>query len=124
MSKNKVEEIVATPSTQHTDEAGSIRKKSSFGRTFYFIDTKRTRLDKGPGQLKGLIKFMIDNKITSDETAMNGAEIGRRAVEEGYVTTAKLTGEVIFAYYIRRMEREFGVEHAKTVHAKTGKQMN
>lgn len=116
-------EEVATPSSKHTEAGGEIRKRSSFGRTFYFVDPKRERLSKGPNQMLGIIKWMIDNKVTSDAKALQGAEIGRRAVEDGYVKTAKLTGEVIFAYYIRRMEREQGVEHAKTVHAKTGKTM-
>jgi hypothetical protein len=117
------EEIVATPPSDHTLDVASIRPRSSFGKTFYFVDVNRTRSDKGPNQLKGIIKWMLDNGVTSDETAMQGAEIGRRAVEDGHVVTAKLTGEVIFAYYIRRMEKEFGIEHAKTVHAKTNKRM-
>jgi len=118
------EEIVVTPPTEHTVDNASIRPKSSFGRTYYFVDPARTRSDKGPNQLKGIIKWMIENGVTSSETALQGAEIGQRAVDDGFVTTAKLTGPVIFAYYIRRMEKEFGVEHAKTVHAKTGKRMN
>ena len=114
---------VATPSTQHTEDTGAIRKKSSFGKTYYYVDAKRDRLSKGPNQMLGLIKWMIDNKITSKTKAMQGAEIGTKAVNDGYVKTAKLTGPVIFAYYIRRMEQEQGIEHAKTTHAKTGKVM-
>jgi len=114
---------VATPSTKHTEETGAIRKKSSFGKTYYYINTKRDRLSKGPNQMLGIVKWMIDNKITSEKVAMQGAEIGRRAIVDGHVKTAKLTGEVIFAYYIRRMEQEQGIEHAKTTHAKTGKVM-
>lgn len=117
------EEIVATPPTAHTLDVASIRPKSSFGKTFYYVDVARTRSDKGPNQLKGIIKWMIENEVTSAENAMQGAEIGRRAVEDGHVVTAKLTGEVIFAYYIRRMEKEFGIEHAATIHAKTNKRM-
>jgi hypothetical protein len=122
-STEVAEEIVATPPSAHTTDVASIRPRSSFGKTFYFVDLKRTRTDKGPNQLKGIIKWMIDNEVTSPETAMNGAEIGTRAVNDGYVVTAKLTGPVIFAYYIRRMEKEFGIEHHATVHAKTGKVM-
>ena len=134
VTADEIEEIVATvtvddvieitPPTEHTVDAGTIRKKSSFGRTMYYIDTVRVRDTKGPGQLLGMIKFMIEAGITSPETAVQGSVIGQRAVAEGYVTTAKLTGEVIFAYYIRRMETNYGVEHSKTVHAKTGKVMN
>jgi hypothetical protein len=117
-------EIVVSPPTEHTVEVGhGIRGRSSFGLTYYYIDTTRTRTSKGPGQLKGIVKFMLDKDITSPENAWVGADIGTAAVNEGYVVTAKLTGPVIFAYYIRRMEREFGVEHAKTVHAKTGRRM-
>ena len=117
------DEVMVTPPTAHTVEVGSIRPKSSFGKTFYYVDTKRITATKGPGQLKGIIKWMIENGCTSPETAKQGAEIGRRAVADGFVETAKLTGEVIFAYYVRRMEAEFGVEHHQTVHAKTGKIM-
>jgi hypothetical protein len=117
------EQIEATPASSHTTETGSIRKKSSFGRTMYYIDTTRQRLPKGPNQMMGIVKWMLDNKITSANKAMQGSEIGTRAIEDGYVVTAKLTGPVIFAYYIRRMEREQGVEHAATLHAKTGKKM-
>ena len=125
VENNEVEvEVIATPPTMHTVEQGILHKKSSFGKTFYYIDTTRVRLDKGPNQLRGIIKWMIDNKVTSANTAKQGAEIGRRAVEDGYVLTAKLTGEVIFAYYIRVMQKSYGVEHAKTLHAKTGKKMN
>ena len=131
MTKTKIEEhspqseeVVATPSSSHTIEVGTnIRKKSSFGKTFYYVDTKRQRLDKGPNQMRGIIKWMLENNITSEKTALQGAEIGTRAVNDGYVVTKKLTGPVIFAYYIRRMEQEQGVEHAKTIHAKTGKKM-
>ena len=131
-SKNEVivepvvldEEIVATPPSHHTEEQGSLHKRSSFGRTFYFVDTDRVRSPKGPNQLKGIIRWMIDNGVTSPSKSMQGAEIGRRAVEDGYVVTAKLTGEVIFAYYIREMQKNHGVEHDRTVHAKTGKRMN
>jgi hypothetical protein len=116
-------EVVPTPPTEHTLDVASIRPRSSFGKTFYYVDLERDRAVKGPNQLLGMIKFMIENGITSPETARQGAEIGAQAVADGYVTTAKLTGEVIFAYYIRRMEKEFGIEHAKTVHAKTNKIM-
>ena len=120
----ETDEVVATPPTQHTTETGEgIRKRSSFGKTYYYVDLDRTRLPKGPNQMLGLIRWMIDNGVTSEAKAKQGAEIGRRAVEDGHVKTAKLTGEVIFAYYIRRMEREQGVEHAKTLHAKTNKRM-
>jgi len=118
------EEETITPPTQHTVAAGDIRAKSSLGRTFYYVDLSRERASKGPNQLKGIIAWMIANGVTSEANALQGAEIGRRAVADGNVATEKLTGEVIFAYYIRRMEREFGVEHAKTLHAKTGKRMN
>lgn len=124
-TETKVEEAVEpTPPTAHTVEQGSIHKRSSFGRTFYYIDPTRTRSTKGPNQLKGIIKWMLDNNVTSPERARNGAEIGTLAVEDGYVVTAKLTGPVIFAYYVREMQKNHGVEHAKTLHAKTGKQMN
>ena len=119
---NEVEEV--TPPTAHTIQVGEgIRSRSSFGKTYYFVDPARTRSTKGPSQLKGIIKWMIENEVTSEENALQGAEIGARAVSDGYVVTEKLTGQVIFAYYIRRMEKEFGVEHAKTVHAKTGRRM-
>lgn len=118
-----VEEIIATPPTQHTIDVGSIRPKSSFGKTFYYVDLTRVRATKGPQQLRDMVQWMIDNKITSPERAMQGAEIGTKAVADGTVKTNKLTGPVIFAYYVRRMEAEFGVEHDKTVHAKTGKVM-
>lgn len=120
-----VEEVVeVTPPTEHTVDTGEgIRSRSSFGKTFYYVDLTRVRNPKGPNQLKGMIQYMIDKGITSPETAQQGASIGLAAVLEGYVQTNKLTGPVIFAYYIRRMEQEFGVEHAKTIHAKTGKQM-
>lgn len=124
--QNKVEEesVEITPPTKHTTQVGTgIRKKSSFGKTLYYIDPKRTRSPKGPNQMLGMVKYMLDKGITSPSKAKQGSEIGRNAVEEGYVVTAKLTGEVIFAYYIRRMEREQGVEHAATIHAKTGKKM-
>jgi len=110
--------------SEHTEEQGQLRKKSSFGRTMYYVDPKREWAKKGPNQMLGIRKWMIENKITSPATAMQGAEIGRKAVADGFVVTAKLTGEVIFAYYIRRMEKECGVEHAATIHAKTGKKMN
>lgn len=117
-------EEVITPPSSHTVQTGEgIRKRSSFGQTFYYVDPTRERSSKGPNQMKGIIAWMLKNGVTSPAKAMQGAEIGRRAVEDGSVKTAKLTGEVIFAYYIRRMEREQGVEHAKTVHAKTGKKM-
>lgn len=118
------EEIIPTPPTQHTVEQGSIHKRSSFGKTFYYVDLTRTRASKGPNQLKGIIKWMIDNGVTDEAHAMQGSEIGTAAVDDGYVVTAKLTGPVIFAYYIRVMQKEHGVEHSKTVHAKTGKRMN
>jgi len=121
---DQVEETPPTPPTDHTVDAGDIRTKSSFGKTFYYVDLTRTRATKGPGQLKGIIKWMIENGVTSDETALQGSEIGTKAVADGFVSTEKLTGPVIFAYYVRRMEKEFGVEHSKTVHAKTGKRMN
>ena len=117
-------EIIPDPASDHTIDAGDIRKKSSFGKTMYYIDPTRTRDVKGPGQLLGMVKFMVEKGITSPETAEQGSIIGARAVAEGYVSTNKLTGAVIFAYYIRRMEAKFGVEHAKTLHAKTGKVMN
>lgn len=118
------EEIIPSPPTPHTVEQGSIHKRSSFGKTFYYIDPERTRSPKGPNQLKGIIKWMLDNGITSPATAMQGSEIGKLAVEDGYVVTAKLSGPVIFAYYVRVMQKEHGMEHSKTVHAKTGKRMN
>ena len=117
-------EELPTPPSYHTVDVGEgIRSRSSFGKTFYYIDPSRTRSTKGPGQLLGIIKWMLDNDVTSEESAMNGADIGTRAVADGYVITAKLSGPVIFAYYVRRMEKEFGVEHAKTIHAKTGRIM-
>lgn len=116
-----VEEV--TPPTQHTVDVGSIRPKSSFGKTFYYVDLKRVRATKGPQQLRDMVQWMIDNGVTSPETAMQGAVIGYRAVADGTVKTNKLTGPVIFAYYVRRMEKEFGVEHHQTVHAKTNKVM-
>ena len=67
--------------------------------------------------------LVVENGVTSPETAMQGAVIGYRAVADGTVKTNKLTGPVIFAYYVRRMEKEFGVEHHQTVHAKTNKVM-
>jgi hypothetical protein len=123
--ENLVDETVVeiTPPTDHTVEVGSIRPKSSFGKTFYYVDTKRVRSTKGPAQLKGLVQWMIDNGVTSPETALQGAVIGTRAVLDGSVITNKLTGPVIFAYYVRRMEKEFGVEHHQTIHAKSGKVM-
>jgi hypothetical protein len=117
------EEVVATPPTAHTVDVGSIRPKSSFGKTFYYVDLSRVRATKGPQQLRDMVAWMIENKVTSPETAMQGAEIGTKAVADGTVKTNKLTGPVIFAYYVRRMEKEFGVEHHQTVHAKTGKVM-
>ena len=119
-----VEEVPPTPPSDHTVDNGSIRPKSSFGRTFYYVDLSRVRSSKGPGQMMGLIRYMIEKGITSPDKAQQGAVIGTAAVAEGYVATQKLTGPVIFAYYIRRMEREQGVEHSQTVHAKTGKKMN
>jgi hypothetical protein len=116
-----VEEV--TPPTQHTVDVGSIRPKSSFGKTFYYVDTKRVRATKGPQQLRDMVQFMIDQGMTSPETAAQGAAIGTLAVASGAVKTNKLTGPVIFAYYVRRMEKEFGVEHHQTVHAKTNKVM-
>jgi hypothetical protein len=118
-----VEEVITTPPTQHTVDVCSIRPKSSFGKTFYYVDVTRVRATKGPQQLRDMVAWMIENKITSPETAMQGAEIGTKAVADGSVKTNKLTGPVIFAYYVRRMEKEFGVEHHQTVHAKTGKVM-
>lgn len=118
------EEEIITPPTPHTVEQGSIHKRSSFGKTFYYIDPERSRSSKGPNQLKGIIRWMLANNITSPETAMQGSEIGRRAVEDEFVVTAKLTGEVIFAYYVREMQKNHGMEHAATLHAKTGKRMN
>ena len=115
---------VITPPTPHTVEQGSIHKRSSFGKTFYYIDPERTRSAKGPNQLKGIVKWMLDNDVTSPANARQGSEIGRLAVEDGYVVTAKLTGEVIFAYYVREMQKNHGMEHAATLHAKTGKRMN
>lgn len=120
----QVEPQEPTPPTNHTVDVGTgIRSRSSFGKTFYYIDPTRTRATKGPNQLRGIIQWMLDNEVTSDERAMQGAEIGTKAVDDGYVVTEKLTGPVIFAYYIRRMEKEFGVEHAKTLHAKSGQRM-
>ena len=132
MTKSKVvtetvvetnDEVEVTPPTQHTVEVGSIRPKSSFGKTFYYVDLTRVRATKGPQQLRDMVEWMIENGITSPETAMQGAAIGTAAVASGKVKTNKLTGPVIFAYYVRRMEKEFGVEHHQTVHAKTGKVM-
>ena len=128
MTKSKLVEIAqtveeATPPTQHTVEVGSIRPKSSFGKTFYYVDLKRVRASKAPQQLRDMIQYMIDQKITSPEAAMQGAAIGAAAVASGAVKTNKLTGPVIFAYYIRRMEKEHGVEHHQTIHAKTNKVM-
>ena len=118
------DEVEPTPPSSHTVEVGEgIRKRSSFGKTMYFIDPARERAAKGPAQMLGIIKWMLDNEIDSPAKAMQGAEIGAKAVEDGYVITAKLTGPVIFAYYVRRMEKEQGVEHAATLHAKTGKKM-
>ena len=116
-----VEEV--TPPTSHTVEVGSIRPKSSFGKTFYYVDLKRVRATKGPQQLRDMVQYMIDCGMTSPETAAQGAVIGTLAVASGAVKTNKLTGPVIFAYYVRRMEAEFGVEHHQTVHAKSGKVM-
>lgn len=116
-----VEEV--TPPTQHTVDVGSIRPKSSFGKTFYYVDLKRVRATKGPQQLRDMVQYMIDQKMTSPETACQGAAIGAAAVASGAVKTNKLTGPVIFAYYVRRMEKEFGVEHHQTIHAKTNKVM-
>jgi hypothetical protein len=121
---NEMGVVEPTPPSDHTAENDPLRKKVSFGRTYYYVDLGRTRSDKGPNQLKGIIKWMIDHGVTDEGAALQGAEIGTRAVNDGYVVTAKLSGPVIFAYYIRRMEKEFGVEHAKTVHAKTGKRMH
>ncbi len=118
-----LDELLPTPPSEHTVETGSIRKRSSFGRTLYYIDSTRERAVKGPGQLLGIVKFMLDNGITSPDTAMQGSAIGRAAVESGHVATNKLTGEVIFAYYARWLEREYGMEHSATIHAATNKQM-
>ena len=118
------DEEVATPPSEHTTDVGDgIRRRSSFGKTMYYIDPSRQRLSKGPNQMLGLVKYMLDKGITTPQKAQQGSSIGEAAVREGYVVTAKLTGPVIFAYYIRRMEREQGVEHAATIHAKTGKKM-
>lgn len=124
----QVDESPVLPASAHTVDGGDLRKKSSFGRTFYYLDLKRIKdeglaLDKGPGQLRGLIKWMKDKGVTSPEKALQGSEIGRRAKEDGWVISEKLQGEVIFAYYVRRMERDYGVEHKETLHAKTGKKM-
>ena len=123
IQKIESEVIEPTKPTSHTKRTGQVRKKTSFGKTYYFVDPSRVRAEGGPAQLRGLVKYMVDNGITSDATAMQGSEIGAKAVEEGFVKTTKLTGPVIFAYYVRRMEAEYGVEHAKTEHAKTGKIM-
>lgn len=120
----QVEPQEPTPPTNHTVDVGQrIRSRSSFGKTYYYIDLTRTRATKGPNQLRGIIQWMIDNGVTDQEHAMQGAVIGQSAVDDGYVVTEKLTGPVIFAYYIRRMEKEFGVEHAVTIHAKSGQKM-
>lgn len=128
MTKSKIAPVVdqveeITPPTSHTVDVGSIRPKSSFGKTFYYVDTSRVRATKGPQQLRDMVQFMIDQGMTSPETARQGAEIGTLAVVSGQVKTNKLTGPVIFAYYVRRMEKEHGVEHHQTIHAKTGKVM-
>lgn len=123
MVNEVVVEVEVTPPTQHTVDVGSIRPKSSFGKTYYYVDLARVRAVKGPQQLRDMVKWMIDNGITSPENAKQGAEIGTAAVADGTVKTNKLTGPVIFAYYVRRMETEFGVEHHKTIHAKSGKVM-
>lgn len=119
----QTEEVQPTPPSHHTLDVASIRPRSSFGKTFYYVDLNRERANKGPNQLRGIIRFMIEKNITSPQTACNGADIGAAAVAEGYVVTAKLTGPVIFAYYVREMERNWGVEHAVTIHAKTGRVM-
>lgn len=116
--------VEPTPPTPHTVDVGvGIRSRSSFGKTFYYIDPKRVRATKGPNQLRGIIDWMLKHEVTSPENALQGSEIGTRAVADGYVVTEKLTGPVIFAYYIRRMEKDWGVEHAVTIHAKSGQPM-
>lgn len=118
---NTVEELGAVP--ERTDNNGSVRARSSFGRTNYYIDPTRARLAKGPKQMLDLVKWMIDNGVTTPSKAMQGSTIGTLAVESGAVVTNKLTGPVIFAYYARRMEKEQGMVLLNVVHAKTGKVM-
>lgn len=118
------EEVIATPPSNHTKDMAKTTKQSSFGKKFYFVDLTRVRKDKGPNQLRGIIRWMIDKGHTSEETAVQGSIAGTMAIEDGYVQTAKLTGPVIFAYYRSTMEKEYGLELAKTLHAKTGKRMD
>ena len=111
-----------------TTNNGVARKRSSFGKTFYYVDQNARKslenLDKGPQQMRDMVKFMIDNGITSAAKAKQGAEIGTDAVASGAVKTSKLTGPVIFAYYARRMESDQGLRLAKCVHAKSGQDMS
>jgi hypothetical protein len=118
---DKVEDLGPVP--QRTAANDTVRARSSFGKTNYYIDPSRARLAKGPQQMMDLVKWMIDNEVTSPNKALQGSVIGSRAVAEGAVKTNKLTGPVIFAYYARRMEKEQGMVLLNVVHAKTGKVM-
>jgi hypothetical protein len=115
------EELGVVP--ERTAANDSVRARSSFGKTNYYIDPTRARLAKGPQQMMDLVKWMIENDVTSPAKALQGSVIGTKAITDGFVKTNKLTGPVIFAYYARRMEKEQGMVLLNVVHAKTGKVM-
>ena len=75
---------------------------------WYGLNDVKVVVGKGPSQMLGIIEWMKKNKIDANN-GMRGSEIGKRAVADGDVVTNKLSGEVIFAYYARRMEREYGL---------------
>ena len=103
-----------------------IRAKSSFGITKYYLDVARLKSnygkkwpmieemlndDKRYGQKFGLVKGMYKEGITSVAKMVQGKEIGRMCMEKGYVNSKSLTGDVIFAYYVRKNEKHHHNEH-------------
>ena len=99
------------------------RKKTSFGRTFYWYDSMEDTSAKCPPQMQAIIKYMVDNSITSEKKAEQGSIIGNKAKAEGYFGESKLEGAVIFAYYIRRLERDHGFKLKGVYHARSNKKM-
>lgn len=115
------------PSLNRRDEEGRVIRAGSnlsgnlpFARKFYYLDPAvavekewtdeyRTAVEAAPAQVRLLLKFMRDHRITSVETSELGGDIAGLAIKKG-VVKSKIDPAHLFAYYRRVMER-LGLKH-------------
>lgn len=77
-------------------------------RKFYYVDIDNYEMtseqrSKAPAQVQLLLKYMVDNQMTSSEAAEQGVTIASSAINSGYVKS-KIDAPVLFAYYRVEME--------------------